>query len=696
MTVAVWKRALIVAGLLLWLTYLWMQSMSPDLERRTRLQEALRTLELQDAELMRDVLLARSGLLPNYDALTRTNHDLAQWSLYLRTELGPDSSDAAKALGALADALTAAFRDKLARVEYFKSDNALLRNSVTYFDRVGRSLRSRATPRAAAELAHLWQAMLGFVESVDPGLMQEIQAELDRLAKVRSLPGQARALVAHGRLIVKVLPELDALMHEIIGSPTGFLVDVLETALQEYGREAEARAQGFRLQLYLVAVVLVGYLIHQFARLRSNTLELRRAHTALQRETAERQQAEASLRENEERLRAITESAQEAIVSADSGGNIVSWNRGATVMFGYPVGDALGTRLLHLFTARHRFEQAGRFSEGSATGTPLELTGLRRDGGEFPLELSLSNWSRGTERYLTAIMRDISVRKHLEETARQQQLKLIQANKMTALGTLVSGVAHEINNPNQLILMNSGLMADAWNDAWGILDAYHRETGEFTLGGLPYTEMRKTIPELIRDLHDGAIRIERIVADLKDFARPRASGALASFSLNEAVGRAVRLLSHFIGRRTERFAVDLAEPLAPVRGDPQQVEQVVVNLLVNALEALPDRTRGVSVATFPVAGESQVALEIHDEGIGIAPEHLERICDPFFTTKQGQGGTGLGLAITASLVQAHGGRLNFSSEPGNGTRALVLFPEEGREGLRGSQPPPTIGQAAGN
>ncbi len=676
---AAWKPFLVVVSLLLVLTYLWMQSTSPDLYRRNQWQEIIRIIELRDAELVRDVLLARAGLLPNYDALTQAGQELIHLSSTLSVEIKPASSDAGKALGNSVAILNTTLQDKLVHVEYFKSDNALLRNSVTYFDLVGRTLRSRAKPGATAKIVYLWQAMLSFMETPEPSLAQEIQAELDRLAKVRPLPGDYQALIAHGRLIVEVLPKLDALLRQIIDSSIVAHADDLQVALREYSREVEAHAQTYRFLLYLVAVILVGYLLYQFARIRANTLDLRRAHANLQQETVERLQAETSLRESEECLRAITESAHEAIVSVDRLGNIMSWNWGATVMFGYPVGDALGIPFLSLIPSHHQYVQEQLLAEGCATlnpnSSPIELTGVRQDSSQFLLELSLSSWTRGAERYMTAIIRDISARKRLEETTRQQELKLIQANKMAALGTLVSGVAHEINNPNQLILLNSGLLADAWSDALEILEDYYRESGEFSLGGLPYTEMRKTLPVLVYDIKDGAKRIERIVTDLKNFARPKGVETQVLFSLNEVVERAVRLLGHLIGRKTAHFEIDLAEPSAFLLGDPQQVEQVVVNLLVNALESLPDQECGVTVATFPVNGSYEIYLEVRDEGIGIAPEHLEQLCDPFFTTKQAMGGTGLGLAITASLVRAHGGRLSFSSVPGKGTRARAIFPE---------------------
>jgi signal transduction histidine kinase len=245
---------------------------------------------------------------------------------------------------------------------------------------------------------------------------------------------------------------------------------------------------------------------------------------------------------------------------------------------------------------------------------------------------------------------------------------------MTALGTLVSGVAHEISNPNQLVLMNARVLADAWQDAIAILDRAHQDRGDLLLGGLPYAEMRATVPALVQDVQDGARRIERIIDDLRDFARPRAPGAQALFHLNEVVQRALRLLTPLIRRHTIGLHINLARDLPPVQGESQQVEQIVVNLVVNALEALPDPGHGVTVATSFQPVESCVVLTVHDEGIGIPPEHLARLCDPFFTTKQARGGTGLGLAITATLVQAHGGHLTFASTPGQGTRVLVTLP----------------------
>jgi polar amino acid transport system substrate-binding protein len=136
----------------------------------------------------------------------------------------------------------------------------------------------------------------------------------------------------------------------------------------------------------------------------------------------------------------------------------------------------------------------------------------------------------------------------------------------------------------------------------------------------------------------------------------------------------VRLLNHLIQRKTRHFHVALSESLPPVRGDVQHLEHVVVNLLVNALEALPDAGCAVQVSTRCLPDEHSLVLTVADQGVGIAPQHLAHLCDPFFTTKAATGGTGLGLAITANLVREHGGQLTFHSEIGQGTRACVTLP----------------------
>lgn len=679
-----WVSFSIIAGLLLLLTYFLFQSESPDLALRARMNQALDAFELHDTALDRDVLLVRAGLLTYYDSLAIASRDVLRAATDLQRGSRTASAEAARLLGPQADALIEVARQKNTAVEYFKSDNALLRNSLAYVVQAAQALRAKATvveeQSVAAEVGALTTLLLRFIQRSEPELGKAIEALLDRLPDIPQFQPDLRTLAAHGRLIVQVLPRVDAELRQVTqGRAITRARSLRDAMLHHYGR-AEVRAQIFRVLLYAAAVLLLGYLGYLFARLQNNARVLRRVNEDLRLEMAEHQRAETALRASEERLRAITESAREAIISIDDAGMVVSWNAGATAMFGRSPEETLGAPFVSLMAPQHQEAYARMRAEWAANGdcrldgTTTELNGTRQNGEAFPLEMSLSNWHTAQGAFVTGIIRDLTERKHLEEKSRQQELQLIQASKMTALGTLVSGVAHEINNPNQLVLLNARLLADVWSDAAAILDEHAGEQGDFSLGGLPYQEMQTTVPALIDDLRDGALRIEAIVGDLKDFARPGGKGVQTEFSLNDAARRAARLLAHPINKKTTRFQIDLADDLPSVKGNPQQIEQVIVNLVGNALDALPDSGRGITVSTRWQADERCVVLDVRDEGTGIAQEHLARLCDPFFTTKSGSGGTGLGLAISSELVRAHGGRLIFESELGRGTLARVALP----------------------
>lgn len=683
-----WLPGVVVVGLLGLLTYLLMESRSHDLVVRGRMQKEVQALELHDAELTRDVLLARAGLLLNYDTVAQISEILVQDSDVLRQETTTISDSVVQTLLVQqVTALATALQEKRSAVEDFKSDNAVLRNSLLYLTHAPEHLAGRG------EAVHVWQRLspmlLRYLQLSESSVGEELQSVLDQLGPTAAADGEVHTAVRHLQLVVSLLPHVDTVVRQIVDAPTPQLVRALQAAVQRYATQVEARAQVFRFLLYLVAVMLVGYLVAQFARLRARARDLHQINADLQRTMAERLTVETALRTSEERLRAITESANEAIISVDSAGNVMSWNAGATAVFGYAPDEILGTPFTRLLPTRSRETQAQSFAEWSATGhSPFvgritEMVGLCKDDREVPLEVSLSGWETHEEHYLTGIVRDLTERKRLEETTRQQEMQLIQANKMTALGMLISGVAHEINNPNQLVLLNAQVLADAWADARQILDRYAEHEGGVTLAGLPHAEMRDIIPTLVRDIHESAQRIERIVNDLKDFARPGSPGGLGRVDVNAAAQRALRLLTHLIARRTTRFQTHFAPDLPPIYGDAQHVEQVVVNLVVNALEALPNTMCGVTLSTWFDAEEGCILLEVEDEGSGISAEDLPRLTEPFFTTKHDRGGTGLGLAISSSLVRAHRGSLSFMSESGCGTRARVTLPRTIPEPQRG-------------
>lgn len=287
-------------------------------------------------------------------------------------------------------------------------------------------------------------------------------------------------------------------------------------------------------------------------------------------------------------------------------------------------------------------------------------------------------WSRTLQKKVAQRTRELAQeaaeRKRALEDLRLHQDQLIQADKMASLGILVSGVAHEINNPNGLILLNMPIIREVYSDAEEVLETRYREAGDFMLGGLPYSRMRNEIPYLLDEMHEGAKRIKRIVEELKDFARKDDAPGGALFDLNSVAQAAVRLVDSSIRKATVNFSAEYANDLPMVCGNAQRIEQVVVNLLLNACQSLPNTERKISLATFRGSNARIVALSVIDEGIGIAPEHIPHLTDPFFTTKRETGGTGLGLSVSAGIVNEHGGTLKFSSKPGEGTTVILTLP----------------------
>jgi len=257
---------------------------------------------------------------------------------------------------------------------------------------------------------------------------------------------------------------------------------------------------------------------------------------------------------------------------------------------------------------------------------------------------------------------------------KEQHRQLLQADKMASLGVLVSGVGHEINNPNGLILLNLPVIRDAYQDIEPILEEHYRNQGDFPVGGLDYSRMRDELPAMLEETLGSARRIKRIVEDLRDFAREGRCEISERVNLNEVVGAAIRLLDNTIGKSTKAFRFEPEERLPITLGNRQRIEQVIINLILNACQALTSPEQAVSVTTRSDLQRNTLMVSVRDEGVGIDAEHLGRLTDPFFTTKRESGGTGLGLSVTAQIVRDHGGQLEFHSQPGRGTEVVLTLP----------------------
>jgi polar amino acid transport system substrate-binding protein len=361
----------------------------------------------------------------------------------------------------------------------------------------------------------------------------------------------------------------------------------------------------------------------------------------------------------------------------------------ATVRYGYAVRKGNSELLGRLTEGLAILKKTGRYEEIherwlgvlEPRGISLEVVLRWSALVGLPLLAVLGGtvlWSRSLKVQVAqrteSLAREVAQRERTMEQLRLHQEQLVQADKMAALGVLVSGVAHEVNNPNGLILLNTPTLKEAWLDAVDVLDAHAAQDAGFTLAGIGYERMREEIPRLLDEMLDGGRQIKRIVEDLKDFARREDAGHFDAIDLNPVVKAAIRLVDASIKKATWCFSATYADDLPRVLGNAQRIEQVVVNLILNACQALPAPTRVITVTTRHDEEGDAVVLEVKDEGVGIPEEHLARLTDPFFTTKRESGGTGLGLSVSAGIVKEHRGTLTFRSAPGEGTTAIFSLP----------------------
>lgn len=260
------------------------------------------------------------------------------------------------------------------------------------------------------------------------------------------------------------------------------------------------------------------------------------------------------------------------------------------------------------------------------------------------------------------------------EQSRLREKQLLQADKMSSLGILVAGVAHELNNPATSLMLNAPNLKKAWQSFTPVLDEHYQGQENPIVCSMPYRELARRIELMLTAIEDGAARIKRIISELKDFSRPAGTEMDGGIDVNRVVKKSLDLTGTILDKATSRLWVDCEDGLPEIRGNVQKLQQVIVNLLVNACQALENREQYIHVSTSQTRDSRFVCIEVADSGPGISPENLKKMKDPFFTTRRDDGGTGLGLSISEKIVSDHGGILEFTSEPGNGLTATILLP----------------------
>jgi PAS domain S-box-containing protein len=357
---------------------------------------------------------------------------------------------------------------------------------------------------------------------------------------------------------------------------------------------------------------------------------------------------------SKEQLAGILLSAMDAIITVDADQRIVLFNPAAEQMFRCTAGDAIGQPIDRFIPARfheaHR-QHIQKFGKAHVTNRRMgalgAVSGLRADGEEFPAEAAISQVETGGQKLYTVILRDISLRKKLEEQLRQTE-------RLAELGTLASGMAHEIGTPMNVILGRAELL-----------------------------ERKTKDPDTARGLQtivDQVERITRIMNQLLTFARRRPIERRPT-DLNRVVDDALDMMRERFKRHNITVKTDLPPTLPKADVDPDQIGQVLLNLAINALHAMENGgalcVRTVVVPVKSKAGNhaaDMIEISLSDNGHGIASEDLDKIFNPFFTTKDVGKGTGLGLTVVHGIVQEHGGQIRVESETRKGTTFRILLP----------------------
>jgi two-component system, NtrC family, sensor kinase len=262
----------------------------------------------------------------------------------------------------------------------------------------------------------------------------------------------------------------------------------------------------------------------------------------------------------------------------------------------------------------------------------------------------------------------------VQEERQKIMAKLIQTNRMTSLGLLISSIAHNINTPNGAIKLAAQHLASSWKDALPILEQVTKEEGDFTLGGLPFGVAKGEIMGANESVLNNAERVERVIQDLRAYNLGERNQLSRGVSVNLVVKEALTIIRAH-GRQGEvSITPALASNLPYITANQSQLEQVVVNLLLNAVQAMPMNKGTVTVRTEYSAEDNEVRIIVADQGEGIPPEVRKHLFEAFFSTRIDKGGSGLGLYISNFIVSEHNGRLTVDSEQGLGTVATVNLP----------------------
>lgn len=314
-----------------------------------------------------------------------------------------------------------------------------------------------------------------------------------------------------------------------------------------------------------------------------------------------------------------------------------------------------------------RFQSAQFGKVGSESVTDHSISPIRNEDGDII--------------YLLPEGRDITELSMAKERAQQQQKKLIQANRLSSLGTMIAGVAHEINNPVNFMAINTELL----EQYCAKLDSLLKDEEVEECFGFTKEKFDENMKQVFSAIREGSQRIKKIIYDLKEFSQYESSMSYERFELKETIEKAYNISLGIVKKQVKNVFINIEDKLPVVVGDCLKIEQVIVNMIVNAADAVAGKEDGFLRIDCLSCSENSLRIIIADNGCGISREILQSIFDPFVTTKQEQGGTGLGLSVSYGIIQEHNGSVFVYSQKDKGTCFVIDLPLD-RQVLTGEDP----------
>ncbi len=379
------------------------------------------------------------------------------------------------------------------------------------------------------------------------------------------------------------------------------------------------------------------------------------------------QEIAGELRKSEQRYRELFENAHDAILVHDLLGNVTAANKAAEELTGYSTDELLKKNMRDLLDSESlaaSSEIGNRLLVGDKVEQPYAQRLVRKGGSEAFLKLTTNLLNQdGRPSGFLHIARDVTVEKRMQDrlssayrelSESHQRLKdsqeqLIQAEKLSSLGQLAASIAHEVNNPLAGILTYDQLLI--------------RKTKDGTLN-------TETSLDYLSKMERELTRSTKLIRNLLDFAR-QSPAVFRPVNLNEVVERAYELAAHAAKLQRINVITQFEDPLPSVQGDSDQLQQVLTNLIVNAIQSMLE---GGTLTLRTTRKTDHVAVDVCDTGCGISPENMGKLFTPFFTTKREVKGVGLGLAVSYGIVQRHKGRIDVKSKLGEGTTMSVVLP----------------------